>query len=114
MRISDWSSDVCSSDMLVSTATATCSAVGKLSFDDWPMLTWSLGWTGDLPPRVPASFSFAIPAITSFAFMFDWVPLPVCQIAGGDRTSAGEGKRGSVRVDFGGRGIIKKKTKKQK
>src|SRR3546814_9460232 len=57
----------------VSTATATCSAVGKLLFDDWPMLTWSLGWTGVLPPRVPASASLAMPAITSFAFMFDCV-----------------------------------------
>ena len=28
-----------------------CIAVGKLSFDDWPLLTWSLGWTGSLPPR---------------------------------------------------------------
>jgi hypothetical protein len=23
-------------------------AVGKVSFDDWPRLTWSLGWTGRL------------------------------------------------------------------
>src|SRR3546814_16396518 len=29
---------------------------------------------------------------------------------GGDRKSVGEGKRVSVRVDFGGRRIIKKKT----
>src|SRR3712207_9560022 len=30
-------------------AAATCIAVGKLSFDDWLRLTWSLGWTGFLP-----------------------------------------------------------------
>ena len=27
-------------------------AVGKLSLEDWPILTWSLGWTGFLPPRL--------------------------------------------------------------
>jgi hypothetical protein len=27
------------------------------------------------------------PAITSLAFMFDWVPLPVCQIASGNWSS---------------------------
>src|SRR3546814_12667501 len=31
-----------------------------------------------------------------------------------DRKSVGEGKRGSVGVDLGGRGIIKKKKKKEK
>jgi len=25
---------------------AMCIAVGKVSLDDWPMLTWSLGCTG--------------------------------------------------------------------
>jgi hypothetical protein len=32
---------------------AMCMAVGKLSFDDWPMLTWSLGCTGRFVPSVP-------------------------------------------------------------
>ena len=38
-----------------------CTAEGKTSFDDWPMFTWSFGWTSS-----PASA-----AITSFAFMFE-------------------------------------------
>ena len=38
---------------------AMCIAVGKLSLDDWPMFTWSLGWTGVLPPRLPPSSSLA-------------------------------------------------------
>ena len=66
---------------------ATWSAVGKVSLDDCDWLTWSFGWTGDLPPLVPASASFARPAITSFAFMLDWVPDPVCQITSGNWSS---------------------------
>ena len=65
-------------------AAATCIAVGKLSFDDWLLLTWSLGWTGSLPPRLPVRISLARPAITSLAFMFDWVPEPVCQMTSGN------------------------------
>ncbi|MNC92201.1 hypothetical protein D3C83_85850 [compost metagenome] len=65
-------------------AAATCIAVGKLSFDDCPLLTWSLGWTGLLPPRSPVRISLARPATTSFAFMLVWVPEPVCQITKGN------------------------------
>jgi hypothetical protein len=32
---------------------ATCIAVGNVSLDDWPMFTWSLGWTGSWEPSVP-------------------------------------------------------------
>ena len=64
-----------------------CIALGKLSFEDCPLLTWSLGWTGRLPPRVPASRSLAIPAITSLTFMLVWVPLPVCHTASGNWSS---------------------------
>src|SRR5207342_3368608 len=46
---------------------ARWTADGKTSFDDWPRLTWSLGWTPS-----PASV-----AITSLAFMLDEVPEPV-------------------------------------
>jgi hypothetical protein len=41
------------------TRRAMCMAVGKLSLDDWPLLTWSLGWTGLLPPRLPVRISLA-------------------------------------------------------
>ncbi len=68
-------------------AAATCIAVGKLSLDDWPLLTWSLGWTGLLPPRLPVRISLARPAITSLAFMLDWVPEPVCQMTRGNWSS---------------------------
>ena len=72
---------------LTARAAATCIAVGKLSLDDWPWLTWSLGWTGDLPPRLPVRISLARPAITSLAFMLDWVPEPVCQMTSGNWSS---------------------------
>ena len=46
------------------------------------MLTASLGWTGDLPPRTPLlNCSLAIPAITSLVFMFVEVPLPVWKMS---------------------------------
>ena len=56
-------------------------AVGITSLDDCPMFTASLGWTGDLPPRRPVSFSFATPAITSLVFMFVDVPDPVWKMS---------------------------------
>ena len=51
-------------------------AVGKVSFDDWDMLTSSLGWTGSFEPSTPPASSMARLEMTSLAFMFDWVPLP--------------------------------------
>jgi hypothetical protein len=32
------------SRFVASSSAARCTALGKTSFDDWPMLTWSLGW----------------------------------------------------------------------
>jgi hypothetical protein len=63
----------------IALAAATCIAVGNVSFEDCDMLTWSLGWTGDFDPSSPPASSMARFAMTSFAFMFDWVPEPVCQ-----------------------------------
>jgi hypothetical protein len=66
-----------------SSAQAMCMAVGKVSLDDWLMLQWSLGWTGDFEPISPPSISMARLEITSLAFMLDWVPEPVCQTTSG-------------------------------
>ena len=60
-----------------------CIAVGKLSLEDWPLLTWSFGWTGFLEPFSPPSISIARFEMTSFAFMLVWVPEPVCQTTSG-------------------------------
>ncbi len=51
------------------------------------MLQWSLGWTGSFDPISPPSISIARFEITSFAFMFDWVPEPVCQTTSGKLSS---------------------------
>ena len=58
---------------------AMCIAVGNVSLDDWLMLTSSFGWIGFLDPSSPPASSMARFEMTSFAFMFDWVPEPVCQ-----------------------------------
>ncbi len=68
---------MCSRAGISSSATArraeTWIAVGITSFDDWPKLTWSFGWTGPSPSRI----CDARCATTSFAFMFVDVPEPV-------------------------------------
>jgi hypothetical protein len=57
---------------------AMCIVVGKVSLEDCPMLTWSLGWTGILLPSWPPASWIARLLITSLTFMLDWVPDPVC------------------------------------
>ena len=63
---------------LISATAAMCMAVGNVSFDDWPMLTSSLGWTGTLLAKVPPVSWMARLEMTSLTFMLDWVPDPVC------------------------------------
>ena len=57
---------------------ATCIAVGKVSLELWLLLISSLGCSNFLPQS-----SFPLLAITSFAFILDCVPLPVCQTTSG-------------------------------
>ena len=71
----------------ISSTAAMCMAVGKVSFDDCDMLTWSLGWTGVLEPMTPPASSMARLEMTSLAFMFVCVPLPVCQMRSGKWSS---------------------------
>ena len=65
-----------------------CMAVGKVSFDDCDMFTWSLGWTGVFEPISPPASSMDRLEMTSLAFMLVWVPLPVCQIRKGKWASS--------------------------
>src|SRR3546814_15679619 len=85
MRISDWSSDVCSSDLGLATTSAVLSYVGR-PFDAWregkPHRVY--GWHDTHSENYPE--------------------------LGRDRKSVAQGKSVSVRVDLGGRRIIKKKT----
>ena len=55
-----------------------CIAVGKVSLLDCPMLTWSFGCTGCCEPSVPPTSWMQRLEMTSFTFMLDWVPEPVC------------------------------------
>src|SRR3546814_21130422 len=112
MRISDWSSDVCSSDLRRCTR-ATGRPSPTSSTAGWPRA------------RQPADSAFAAPDAGSgrYSQPVQWGAIPVprqligqaqlfVREAAADRKSVVSGKRWSVRVDFGGRRIIKKKTQK--
>ncbi len=69
-------------------AAARWIAVGKTSLLLCPRFTWSFGWTGRNTPRgPPPRSSFARFAMTSFAFMFEEVPLPVWKMSTGKSSS---------------------------
>src|SRR3546814_15875102 len=109
MRISDWSSDVCSSDLnledqlIVLTlenaetgqVRGTCQIfthVGQTS----PFYSYRLGVLTQSSRELGRTVRAQMLGLTTDLE---------------DRKSVGEGKRGSVRVDLGGRRIIKKKRK---
>src|SRR5687767_7624688 len=58
------------------------------SFEDWAMLTWSLGCTGFFEPFSPPSSSMARLEITSLAFMLVEVPEPVWKMSSGKWSSS--------------------------
>src|SRR3546814_19077314 len=97
MRISDWSSDVCSSDL------AKRKFIGKTFIDIFEDEAKKIGGAeflaqGTLYPDVIESVSFTGgPSVTIKSHQ--------------DRKSVVSGKSVSVRVDLGGRRIIKKKKK---
>src|SRR3546814_17193264 len=99
MRISDWSSDVCSSDLAGQAADATGRADQRPGLLQGPghLHAARQGAPGDAaqhPDRLPGSVFVAEPADDSR-----------------DRKSVVSGKSVSVRVDIGGRRIIKTKNK---
>ena len=65
----------------MATSAARWMAVGMTSLEDWPMLTWSLGWTGLLEPSSPPRIWMARLEITSLAFMLVEVPDPVWKMS---------------------------------
>src|SRR3546814_18325543 len=88
MRISDWSSDVCSSD---------------------------LSKTPQRPPELLHSITCKGSPMEDFidnlAAQEGWTESTTKTVLAGDRKSVVSGKSVSVRVDLGGRRIIKKKRK---
>src|SRR3546814_13760124 len=110
MRISDWSSDVCSSDL----DPCRCGAPGGVderasAADRWP-LGGGRGRAPDRPGQVPPD---------ALRDGYEREPAPGDSAGRGrpwglsrrDRKSVVLGKRVAVRVDLGGRRIIKKKIK---
>src|SRR3546814_19811137 len=108
MRISDWSSDVCSSDLPV----LTPYLVGLLVL--LGMLGTFLGMVATL-----RGTGLALEGSTDLAAIRASLAAPVqglgfafgTSVAGGDRRGGGEGKSVFVRVDLGGCWIVKKKIK---
>src|SRR3546814_12728510 len=97
MRISDWSSDVCSSD-LACRSTDLRSLEGKSGPPASSGRTPFCGGSSSLRLCVRRGWG---PAVRSH---------PYCSNAAEDRKSVVSGKSVSVRVDLGGRRIIKKTT----
>src|SRR3546814_18911759 len=91
MRISDWSSDVCSSDLLHVVMALAEHALGRLAHhgEGFGQQVVELG------------------AVCNALLEFGRLGL---QLRVGDRKSVVSGKSVSVRVDLGGRRIIKKKN----
>src|SRR3546814_13829956 len=106
MRISDWSSDVCSSDLVARDHPDTVAVLlAELQETGLAAVVSYGGWADDPPVRVLHDMLERGRADE---------PVGSSQEEGRtqDRTSVVEGKSGSVRVDIGGRRIIKKKIEK--
>src|SRR3546814_20741024 len=99
MRISDWSSDVCSSDLDNEGPWLTISAV-EIGWRPWRLLVRTI----DVERIELSEIALArLPA----------GPPEAESDEGGERKSVVSGKSVSVRVDLGGRRIIQKKNKTQ-
>src|SRR3546814_14535762 len=101
MRISDWSSDVCSSDL-----TDSCSLYTQSSLTADVASNFFQGQQGDTSGQGP-------PATLPSSDVYNtWTPT-LQQFKQADRKSGVKGKRVSGRVNLGGGRNIKKKKKKE-
>src|SRR3546814_15110553 len=107
MRISDWSSDVCSSDLADLRVEALGLVFGivqlGISVGDFTAADEQLEAVGD---------AWVVVAATRQRRDFERITGDERRLLQPDRKSVGEGKSVSVRVDLGGSGTIKKKNKK--
>src|SRR3546814_15427378 len=107
MRISDWSSDVCSSDL------SPESDVRSVALDTIPSeLVESIEIKKTLTPDMDADTIGATIEINTTSALDR--KKPFVAVSAEDRKSVVEGKSVSVRVDLAGRRIIKKKNTRQK
>src|SRR3546814_17824114 len=114
MRISDWSSDVCSSDLIGRVAQRESTAFTRQGslVQSQPRPPSKLlkkdnksdQWSAALPRHSGRVTTMSPPGVL-------WLWHARHRRPGADRKSVVEGKRGSVRVDPGGRRILKKKKK---
>src|SRR3546814_11041430 len=107
MRISDWSSDVCSSDLLPDALAPRMLRKPLRPAPEWrPPRRQHHGLPArDRPPRRSQIRHQDPPRHSVDRQVMDRKPQPP-----GDRKSVVSGKRVSVRVELGGRRSIKKKT----
>src|SRR3546814_14757451 len=120
MRISDWSSDVCSSDLGRLEATRDRPSPPARALMPDPRRPCAISQQSS--PRLRSGGRARLRGVMSMAqFQIlcphseaEWRPITIEFIFapnGEDRKSVGKGKSVSVRVDLGGRRIIKKKKK---
>src|SRR3546814_14971628 len=123
MRISDWSSDVCSSDLSINDPSGTITVASRLPrVPKWtatvsPEFNVFLPNEGRVTLRADYSYKSTMAADAEntpelFSGNVTLVNASLTYSAPGDRKSVVEGKSVSVRLDLGGRRIIQKKTKK--
>src|SRR3546814_18398470 len=126
MRISDWSSDVCSSDLSGTDPDATiCQTRPRFGSQVARMKTASptadarMTYRASVKtclsarPTMVSQFSLSARSMIDLTAPKGWAPLigkilPLGLITSVDRKSVVSGKRVSERVDLGGGGIIKK------
>src|SRR3546814_17451030 len=107
MRISDWSSDVCSSDLQAQAEQVTCFPIFRVGVDALLQCVCRRGGRGGA-----GQFQFAAQALGARVggeVGGQGVEFGTGSI--GDRKNGVAGKRVSVRVDLGGRRLITKTTK---
>src|SRR3546814_17170972 len=109
MRISDWSSDVCSSDLVDQQLMDEMQAVSRTAGPVETLLVVD-SLTGQDAVQVAQRFTEQVPLTGVVLTRLDG------DARGGaaERKSVVSGKRVSVRVDLGGRRIIKKKKQTKK
>src|SRR3546814_17925949 len=112
MRISDWSSDVCSSDLQAAQEVARRHGV-TVDVKDvqyFPPTPFDADLVGKIRNGAAARELPRMDIVTGAGH--DAVYMAAVAPPAIDRKSVGEGKRVAVRLDLGGRRIIKKKTHK--
>src|SRR3546814_17271635 len=101
MRISDWSSDVCSSDLIGFAWSTLLSRTAGIS-----NLLVAVGLL-DQPVALVPNFAAVLTGM-----VYQALPYTILVLYPADRKSVVSGKSVSVRVDLGGRRILKKQKRK--